>query len=124
MTKRAAVLGAVEQELMTILWRIGEASVRQVMAEQTASRAYTSVSTMLRLLEKKGLVRSRREGKNHIYSAVLSQAEYQNSYVQKMVSKVFLGNPKALINSLIASEQVDLEELTSLVDEMNQEARR
>ena len=54
---------------MTILWRLGEGTVSEVRAELPAERAlaYTSVSTVLRILEKKGLVRPRKAGRGHVY---------------------------------------------------------
>lgn len=117
-------LGDVELELMTILWHFGEGSVRDVMDKLKSPRAYTSVSTMLRLLERKGFVASHKIGKTHKYYAQLQQSDYQKSIVKTIVKHVFNGTPQALVNTLITSEQVDLQELAALVDALKKENQK
>lgn len=100
----------VELELMTILWRLGEASVADVMSGMPAGRdlAYTSVSTILRILEGKGVVATRKEGRGHIYVPLLSKPAYEARAVKDVVNRVFQGVPVALVRQLL--DNVELSE--------------
>lgn len=100
----------VELELMTILWQLGEGSVADVMGALSPGRdlAYTSVSTILRILESKGVLSIRKEGRGHIYVPLLEKATYEASTVRDVVDRVFAGAPLALIRQLI--DNVDLTE--------------
>ena len=98
----------VELELMTILWKLGEGTVADVMASLSPGRdlAYTSVSTILRILQSKGVLSTRKEGRGHIYVPLLEKASYEASTVRDVVDRVFAGAPLALIRQLI--DNVDL----------------
>ncbi len=115
-------LTEVELELMTILWRLEEGSVNDVLAELPKERklAYTSVSTMLRILEQKKVLTSRKEGRGHIYVPKLKKADYEASSVKNLVSKVFEGAPVALVKQLLDTEKLspdELEEIRKLLDQ-------
>jgi predicted transcriptional regulator len=114
------LLTDVELELMTILWRIGEGSVAQVIAELPKGRdlAYTSVSTILRILEQKKILGTRKEGRGHVYIPLLSKADYETKTVRHVVDRVFEGTPITLIKRLldtVAINDQELEEIKSLV---------
>jgi predicted transcriptional regulator len=96
-------LTEVELELMTILWRLREGSVSDVIGALPGERtlAYTSVSTMLRILEGKGVLVTRKEGRGHIYTPVLGKQEYEALIVADVVQRVFDGAPTALVRQLI-----------------------
>ncbi len=103
----------VELELMTIVWRLGEASVADVIAQLPPGRelAYTSVSTMLRILESKGVVGTRKEGRGHIYLPLLDKAEYEASAVRDVVDRVFQGVPVAMVRQLLDNVKLSDAEL-------------
>jgi predicted transcriptional regulator len=110
----------VELELMTILWRLGEANVADVIAQMLPGRdlAYTSVSTILRILESKGVISSRKEGRGHIYAPLLGKTEYEASAVRDVVERVFQGAPIALVRQLIDTNQLtdnDVREVRKLL---------
>ena len=69
------LLTEVELELMTILWKKGEGSVADVIEGLPKDRnlAYTSVSTILRILEQKGALKTRKEGRGHVYIPALKK---------------------------------------------------
>lgn len=115
------LLTEVELELMGILWKLGEASVNDVLAALPKGRelAYTSVSTMLRILEAKGIVESRKEGRGHVYFARLAKPVYEATSVQHLVVKVFDGAPASLVRRLIETDGMsneDLEAIRALLD--------
>lgn len=97
------LLTAVELEIMNILWALGEGSVRDVLAKLPEDRplAYTSASTMLRILEKKKIVTSRKAGKAHIYSPQLLKQEYESRTLSHVVKSLFNGTPSSLVKCLI-----------------------
>jgi predicted transcriptional regulator len=120
--KQPGELTQVELEIMNILWTLGEGSVRAVMAALPAERdlAYTSVSTMLRILEQKGVVATRKEAAGHVYVPQLVRDDYAAASVKKLVSDVFAGEHTTLVARLISDETLareDLLRMRRLLDE-------
>jgi len=116
------LLTETELELMTILWRLGEGSVAGVIEQLPKERdlAYTSVSTILRILEQKGILKTRKEGRGHIYTPQIKKSEYESKTVKHVVDRVFDGTPVALIRQLLDSVELnasDLKELKNLIDQ-------
>jgi predicted transcriptional regulator len=121
MTKRKPIskdklLTEVELELMTILWGLSEGSCHDVLEQLPKGRelAYTSVSTILRILEQKNFLGSRKEGRGHIYFPLLSKVEYESTTVRHMVNKVFDGAPVALVKRLLDSENLSKDDIDSI----------
>lgn len=113
-------LTEVELELMTILWRLEEGSVADVIGGLPEGRdlAYTSVSTILRILEQKGVVGARKEGRGHTYFPLLAKDQYEASTVKRLVTQVFDGAPASLVRRLIETDgmsHADLAELQKLL---------
>ncbi len=110
------LLTEVEQELMTILWRINEGTVGQVMAELPEGRelAYTSVSTILRILEQKKIVDTRKEGRGHVYIPLMSKSDYEEKTVRHVVDNIFDGAPISLIKRLLDTVSITEEELEEI----------
>jgi BlaI family transcriptional regulator, penicillinase repressor len=125
MGKRASIgdtkrLTDVELELMTILWRLGEGSVNDVIGELPRERelAYTSVSTILRILETKCVLEARKEGRGHVYVPQFGKADYEARVVRDVVERVFQGVPLALVRQLLDSGELtdtDLREVRKLL---------
>ncbi len=116
------LLTETELELMTILWRLGEGSVSDVLQQLPKERelAYTSVSTILRILEQKGVLIARKEGRGHIYIPRVKKSDYEARTVQHVVDRVFDGTPMALVRQLLDTVKLnenDLKELKNLIDQ-------
>jgi predicted transcriptional regulator len=114
------LLTEVELELMTILWKLKEGSVAEVIEHLPEGRdlAYTSVSTILRILEQKEALTTRKEGRGHIYIPVLLKSDYEAKTVRHVVDRVFNGAPLALVKQLLSSGQmneIELEEIRKLL---------
>ncbi len=109
-------LTPVELELMQLVWRLGEVSVADVQAALPPERAlaYTSVSTVLRILEQKGVVRSRKQGRGHLYSAVLPREAYEAQSVRHLVDTLFEGTPSALVARLVEAVPLAPDEVEQL----------
>lgn len=110
------LLTETELELMTILWRLGEGSVADVMSGLPEERplAYTSVSTILRILEQKGILATRKEGRGHVYIPQLAKSEYEARTVKHVVERVFDGTPIALVKQLLDSGGLDAKDIAEL----------
>lgn len=124
---RQRLLTEVELEIMNHLWRLGEGGVNDLLAVLPRQRklAYTSVSTMLRILEQKKIVRSRKEGRAHVYIPVLSKEEYEQATLHHLVNEVFDGSGVSLARRLIDTGEIsasELEELRRLIDERTRRA--
>jgi len=109
-------LTATELEMMNVIWRIGPCSVHQVVEALRPQRelAYTSVSTIIRILEQKKYVHSIKEGRGHLYQAAVSKQAYQATSLARLVSNVFDGTPTLLVQRLLDSKQLSAAELESI----------
>ena len=109
-------LTEVELELMTHLWRLGSGTVNDVIGRLPAGRrlAYTSVSTILRILEKQGIVATRKQGRGHVYVPRIGKEEYESWSVHDLVTRVFEGAPSELVRCLIESRDLTDQELESI----------
>lgn len=115
----------VELELMTILWKLSEGSVSDVMELLPKNRdlAYTSVSTILRILEQKGVLKTRKEGRGHIYIPALKKTDYESRTVKDVVERVFQGTPVALVKQLLDSVKInesEVEEIKKLIKKLDE----
>jgi len=114
------LLTQAELEVMSILWKLGEGTVRQVMDELPAGRplAYTSVSTIVRILEQKQAVGSRREGsgRGHIYFPRVPKEEYEARSLRDLIGRVFDGAPVSLVRCLVENEELDPKEIAAIRD--------
>ncbi len=106
----------VELELMNIVWSLGEATVHSLQERLPSERqlAYTSVSTILRILEKKGVLRSRKEGRTHVYIPVLSKEQYERISLEHIIVNVFDKTPSALVRTLVDSQQLSKQDLAAI----------
>jgi predicted transcriptional regulator len=109
-------LTPTELEMMSIVWKQGTCSVHQIVEELPPERqlAYTSVSTVVRILEKKGFLESVTQGRSHLYTAVVDKETYQNRTLDKLVTNLFDGSPALLVQQLIDSKQLSAEDLQEL----------
>src|SRR5579872_6130083 len=106
-------LTPVELELMEILWKIGQGTVRDVMAHLPAKRnlAYTSVSTILRILEQKKILITEKLGRQHIYLPTLSKQVFASYSVKKIVNQIFSGSSVELVAYLMDKNNLSSDEI-------------
>ena len=115
-TSSSKLLTEVELELMGILWKIREGTVHEVIESLPKERklAYTSVSTMLRILEQKKVLGSRKEGRGHIYFPRLNKDEYEATSLHHLVKKVFDGAPSGVVRRLIETDGLTEDDLRAI----------
>ena len=114
-------LGELQHAIMEVLWSSGESTASAVHAAlfETRGLAPTTIATMLRKMEDKGVVRHRVEGRHFVYEASVSRDEVRSSMVGELVDRLFGGDAAALVSHLVADrelEESDLEKLRVLLD--------
>ena len=119
--KKNELLTEVELEFMTELWDLGEGTVRDVLDKlpQDRNLAYTSGATILRILEQKEFVTSRKSGKSHIYTPTLAKDAYQTRSLKNLSMKLFDDTPVSLVARLVNDEELTEEalgQIRALVD--------
>lgn len=119
--KTGNLLTEVELEFMNELWALGEGSVRDVLDRLPPERnlAYTSGATILRILDEKGFVQSRKDGKTLIYRPLLEKDTYQARSLQNLSRTLFDDTPASLVARLVDDAgltETDLEEIRALVE--------
>jgi BlaI family transcriptional regulator, penicillinase repressor len=109
-------LGDLQLKIMTVLWGHGEASVSQVLESLTGHKelAYTTMATMLRKMEARGLVAHRAEGRSFIYRARLAAEEVSRGMADHLVDRLFQGSLVEAVSHLLTTREVSREELTKL----------
>jgi predicted transcriptional regulator len=115
-----ATLSDLQLNLMRELWRRREASTADLAAALESSRglAHTTVATVLSRLEKRGIVRSRREGRQLVYTAAVAEDEVRRSMVSSLLGTLFSGDAKALVAHLVREDEIapgDLERVRKLL---------
>ena len=114
--KRSITLTEAELRLMRVLWERGESAVAEVVTAvaDAAPLAYNSVLTTIRVLERKGYVTHRQEGRAFLYSACVAQQEASRAEVQHMLSRFFGNSRERLLLSLLGDDEISAEELRRL----------
>jgi predicted transcriptional regulator len=108
-------LTKAELRIMQVLWKKRRATVADVQAAESQQRlAYTTVLTMLRILEQKGAVKRELEGRAHVYYPAFEQDEAARTAVRDVVQSFFANSKTALAMRLIAEEKPDGEELARI----------
>lgn len=126
--RRSELLTSVELEFMKVLWDLGQGSVRDVMAAMTApdagaeagaragagARAYSSVATVLKILDQKGYVTARTEGRALIYAPAVRRAAYEARSLRSLSRNLFDDAPAALVARLVDDEALDRAEIDAI----------
>jgi predicted transcriptional regulator len=114
--KRSITLTPAELRLMKVLWTRGESSVADMVAATSDETplAYTSVLTTIRILEKKGYVTHRPDGRAFLYSACVAEHEASRSEVRHILQRFFGNSRERLLLSLLGDEEITPDELRRL----------
>jgi BlaI family penicillinase repressor len=119
-------LGDLQHAIMAILWARAEATTSEVHEALQAERglAFTTIATMLRKMEDKGVVAHRAEGRQFIYRPTVTQAQVRHSMVGDLVQRLFDGDPRALVAHLVSEHEIDADELKQLRQRVGRDRRR
>jgi predicted transcriptional regulator len=119
--RATVVLSELQLDVLRVVWERGEASTPEVVEALRRDRglAHTTVATLLSRLEKRGILTSRRDGRQLLYKARVTQAKVRSSMVSGLISTLFDGDPKALLAHLVKEDELtsdDLEKIRKLLD--------
>ncbi|HKF46443.1 MAG TPA: BlaI/MecI/CopY family transcriptional regulator [Terracidiphilus sp.] len=114
--KRSITLTQAELRLMKVLWTRGESSVAEMVAAtaEESTLAYTSVLTTIRILEQKGYVTHRQEGRAFFYLASVAEQEASRSEVRHILQRFFGNSRERLLLSLLGDDEISPDELRRL----------
>ena len=107
---------------MDVLWRRGPSTVREVKDAVSSERqlAYTTLQTVLRVLEAKGFVRSEALGRARVYSPLVAEQEARTAALNQLVSQFFGGSRRALAMHLTGEDQLSDEALDRLEEQLRE----
>ncbi len=100
-----------ELDVMGVLWERGPSTVAEVRDALSDDLAYTTVLTVLRVLEGKGHVTHREEGRAHRYEPLVQREQAGRSALSRVVSKLFQGSPEQLLTQLVSDRNLSPEQI-------------
>lgn len=114
--KKSNTLTEAELRLMKILWRRGESAVTDLVAAMPEGEplAYNSVLTTIRILEQKGYVAHRQEGRAFVYRPLVAEQEASRSEVKHVLSRFFGNSRERLLLTLLGDGEISQDELERL----------
>ena len=123
-TSNKVGLTKLELRIMQVIWRCGRCTVSDVQGELEAPLAYTTVQTMLNILERKGKLKRELQGRAYVYSATITEAKALGQGVRDLIDRMFGGSSEELVMSLLRNGEIDARKLAELTDRFNQKGRK
>ncbi len=115
-------LTRAEDEIMQHLWNLKQAFVKDIIALMPEPKpAYTTVSTIVRILDKKGFVGHRAYGKTHEYYPLISRKEYTRGYMKNFMSNYFSNSFKEMVSFFAKEDNISVAELDKMMKEVKKE---
>ena len=112
-------LTRLELKIMQVVWRLERCTVSAVQAELKPALAYTTVQTMLNILERKGKLRRELDGRAYVYSARVTEEKALGQGLRDLIDRMFGGSSEELVMSLLKSRQIDARRLAKLTEQFN-----
>ncbi|MBV8581301.1 MAG: BlaI/MecI/CopY family transcriptional regulator [Candidatus Eremiobacteraeota bacterium] len=114
--RRSVPLTEVELRLMEIVWAAGPATVAQIVEAIPAEErpAYNTVQTMMKILERKGYVQHRAEGRAFVYKAIVDRDSAARTALSQVVQRFFGGSPRALALNLVEGDHLSQDDLDEI----------
>jgi BlaI family transcriptional regulator, penicillinase repressor len=114
-------LTKLELKIMQVIWKSGQCTVSAVQQALEPPLAYTTVQTMLNLLERKGKLKRTLEGRAYIYSPTISETKAHGQGLRDLIDRMFGGSSEELVMSLLKTRQIDAKKLAELTRKFNKE---
>jgi predicted transcriptional regulator len=112
-------LTKAEEQIMQVLWNVEPAFIKDIITELPAPKpAYSTVSTIVRILESKGFIDHEAFGTTHRYYAVISKEEYSHFSLKKMMENYFDGSLKQMVSFFSRKEKLTVKEMDDLLKMM------
>lgn len=118
--KQLHTLTKAEEEVMQIIWQLEKCLVRDILDKLgDPEMPHSTISSVVRILEKKGFVDHKAYGKTYEYFPVVSKEDYAQHGVQSLMEKYFGGSPKQLVSFLVKKDNLNLKELNELLTRLD-----
>lgn len=112
-------LTRAEEEIMQYIWQLGRCTVSNIIEElKDPKPPHSSVSSIVRILERKGFVDHKSYGRTYEYFPLLSKDDYSKGSVLSLIREYFDGSTPQLVSFLVAKEETSIEELQELIKEL------
>lgn len=109
-------LTRAELEIMQILWQMGRGFVNDILMKLSQPKpAYNTVSTIVRILEKKGFVAHRAYGKSHEYYPLIEREAYTSIYMKSVLANFFGGSASRMVSFLSSNKSLTIEETDDII---------
>jgi predicted transcriptional regulator len=109
---------STEEEIMKIIWRIAPCTVSQILDEiEEARPPHSTISSVVRILEKKGFLSHKAYGRTYEYRPTISQEDYSKKSISQLVEDYFDGSFNQLVSFLVKEKDVDADEIRALISE-------
>ena len=119
--RETETLTKLELQIMQVIWREGASTVSAVQEGLEQQLAYTTVQTMLNILERKGKLKRKLRGRAFEYRATVSEDKATGHAVRDLVDRMFGGSSEELVMSLIKSRQIDAKKIAELTQKLEEE---
>jgi BlaI family transcriptional regulator, penicillinase repressor len=120
-TPKQAGLTKLELRIMQAVWKRGGGAVSEVQSELDPPLAYTTVQTMLNILERKGQLKRELRGRAYIYTPRVTEAKALGHQLRDLVDRMFGGSSEELVMSLLKTRQIDAKRLAQLTKQFDSE---
>jgi BlaI family transcriptional regulator, penicillinase repressor len=110
-------LTKAEEQIMQVIWQLERAFVKEIITELPEPKpAYNTVSTVVRILESKGVLDHESFGKSHRYFPTMSKEEYTRSSMNSLVENYFDGSFSEVVSFFVKENKLDLNELNDILE--------
>jgi len=118
-------LTKAEEQIMQILWRMDKGFVKDILEYLPKPKpAYNTVSTIVRILEKKGFVSHKAYGKTHEYYPIVSKDEYTKNFLKRFVANYFSDSFKEMVSFFAKEKDMSISELEDMIKMINREIQK
>lgn len=115
-------LTKAEEQVMQILWKLEEAFVNDLVDQMPDPKpAYNTVSTIIRILEKKGFVDHKAFGKTHQYFPLISKKDYTRKFMKNFLGNYFENSFKEMVSFFAKEDNMSVNEIEELMQEVKNE---
>jgi BlaI family penicillinase repressor len=116
--KQTKMLTNAEHRIMEVIWARGSATVADVVAALDGKHAYTTILTLIRILNDKGYLSRRKEGRAHVFTPTVDRDTVARKATHQLLSKFFAGSPSALVLSFLRDEELTPAELEQIKEKI------
>jgi len=110
-------LTKAEEQIMKVLWKLEKGLIRNVVdGYDNPKPAYTTVATIMKILEKKGFVSKNPIGNTYEYHPLISRQDYTKGFLNRFVNKYFSNSYKSMISSLSDNENLSAKEIEEIIE--------